>query len=187
MTDVLDAVVTRFDAILAGGRGANGALGALAQARSIPADRYRKSADNFSLKDPSYPAGMYDRAYGIEWGSLADLEEVGNVRADVILQTFDLTLTIGHLYGDAHAAFIKLVGGEVAATVARQGTSRAAGDVVRILRALRCGELWGNDTDPVIVDIRMAGPTIVDDLVDRLLTVIPLKVVLNITQTGYTP
>lgn len=187
MADVLTAVVTRLDAILKGGRGADGSLGPLALARSIPLDRYRKAADNVSMRDLGYPVAHFDRAYRIEWGSLADTEEEGNVRADTILQTLACRVLLGHLYGDAHAAMLRKIGSEVEATIARESTERAVGDTVRVLRALRCSELWGIDTSPVIVDVKMNGGTDVEDLGDRLLTTIPLAVVLRVTQTGYEP
>tara|TARA_R110000868_G_scaffold9907_1_gene48688 strand:+ start:247 stop:810 length:564 start_codon:yes stop_codon:yes gene_type:complete len=187
MADYLAQIITRFDAILAGGRGDDGALGTLAQARSIVADRYRKSADNFSMRDPSHPVAQYDRAYRLEWGGIGDTEEVANVRASSMLETIECKLLVGHLYGDAHAAFVRKIGSEVAATIVRQPTERASGDVVRMLRALRCGELWGNDTDPVIVDVRLIGRTSVEDFGDRLLSTASLEVVLDTTNTGYQP
>ena len=187
MADYLAQIVTRFDAILAGGRGADGALGTLALDRSIAADRYRTSANNFSMRDPAHPVSQYDRAYRLEWGGMGDTEEVANVRASSMLETVECKVLIGHLYGDAHAAFVRKIGSEVAATIVRQATERASGDVLRILRALRCGELWGNDTDPVIADVRMTTRTSVEDFGDRLLSTISLDVVLSTTNTGYQP
>jgi len=188
VADVLAGVVTRLDAILRGGRGADGSLGADAQARAIPADRYRKGIDGASLRDVAYPANAFDRAYSLEWGDLSYVEERGNEACSRILVRVRLDLLLGHLYGTGHATLIRTIGTEVAATVALQGRQRAIGDVARIRRAVCFGPLHGSDTEPPIVSIEMAEGTSVEDLGDRLLTTVPLSVALSLSQTeAYTP
>ena len=187
MADFLAEVTTRFDAILRGGRGLSG-LGADAAARAIPVDRYRRGLDGSSLRDAAYPLNAFDRAYSYEWGSMGLQEEYASEAVDRILLSFSLTLLLGHLYGTGHASFLRLVGGEVAATAAQQGYQRAAGDVVRIRRAICFGPLYQGSVEPPIVSVALAGPTTVEDLGDRLLTSIPLTVVLHASNTlAYTP
>lgn len=187
MADVLTEVTTRLDAILRGGRGTSG-LGADAAARAIPADRYRRGLDGASLRDTVYPINAFDRAYSYEWGAMAVQEEYASEASDRVLLSFSMTLLLGHLYGAGHASFLRLVGSEAAATVAQQGYQRAAGDVVRIRRAICFGPLYQGGTEPPIVSIALAGSTSVEDLGDRLLTSIPLTVVLNASNTlAYAP
>jgi len=188
VTDVLTPIETRLDAILKGGRGADGALGADALARSIPADRYRRSTDGASLRDFAYPINGFDRAYSYEWGAIEPAEENANQACSRMLVRVSLELLLGHLYGAEHARMIRTVGSEVAATVALRPRVRLVGDVLRISRALCLGTLFGNDTDPVIVNVMPAGATSTEDLGDRLLTTVPFSVVLNVSQTSaYTP
>jgi hypothetical protein len=188
VADVLTGVVTRLDAILRAGRGADGSLGADAQARAIPADRYRKGTDGQSLRDVAYPINAFDRAYAYEWGELGYVEERGNDACSRILLRVRCVLLLGHVYGAANAAMLRIVGSEVAATAALNARSRAIGDVVRIRRALCFGPLYGNDTEPPIVSLEMDGTTSVEDFGDRLLTSIPFSVVVNASNTeAYTP
>ena len=182
MADVLAEITTRLDAILRGGRGVSG-LGADAAARAIPADRYRRGIEGALLRDSAYPVNGYDRAYAYEWGALALQEEYASEAVDRILLSCTLSLLLGHLYGTAHASFLRLVGGEVAATAATQGYQRALGDTVRIRRAICFGPLYQGGTEPPIVSIALTGSTTVEDLGDRLLTTIPLTVVINASNT----
>lgn len=188
MTDVLTPIVTRFDEILRGGRGANGSLGTDAQNRAIAADTYRKALDSVSLRDPSYPLNAFDRAYCLQWTAERDADEPNNQIDDRSLTIFSCNLLVGHLAGVGHAAMIKTVGTESGATVATQPTQRAAADAFRIYRALAWYELTGSSTDPVIVWVRRSGETTREDLVDRLLTTIPLEILLSVSNTAaYTP
>lgn len=187
MADVLAEVVTRFDAILRGGRGVSG-LGADAAARAIPVDRYRRGIDGAVLRDPAYPVNAFDRAYAYSWGAVSLVEEYASEAVNRILLACSLSLELGHLYGPAHASFLRLIWTEVAATVAQQGYQRAIGDVVRIRRAICFGPLYQGGTEPAIVAVVLAGSTQVEDLGDRLITTIPLTVTLNASNTlAYTP
>lgn len=188
MSDVLTAVETRLDLILRGGRGADGALGADALARSIVANNYRKALSNASLRDPSYPLNSFDRAYMIQWTGSAEVDDPNNTTDPRVLINHTADLLVGHLAGDAHAAMLKLLGAEVALVVTQQPTARAAGDAFKICRALTWYELTGADTDPVIVRIVRGGDITHDDQFDRILTTIPLRILLSISQTAaYTP
>lgn len=187
MADVLADVVTRFDAILRGGRGLSG-LGPDAAARAIPVDRYRRGVEGALLRDPAYPLQAYDRAYAYSWGAVSLVEEYASEAVDRILLACSLSLELGHLYGLEHTAFIRTIGSEVAATVAQQGYQRAIGDVVRIRRAICFGPLYQGGTEPAIVSVALGGSTTVEDLGDRLLTTLPLTVTINASNTlAYTP
>ena len=187
MADVLAEVVTRFDAILRNGRGLSG-LGADAAARAIPVDRYRRGIDGALLRDPAYPVNAFDRAYAYSWGAVSLVEEYASEAVDRILLACSLSLELGHLYGPAHASFLRLIGSEVAATAAQQGYQRAVGDVVRIRRAISFGPLYQGSVEPPIVSVALSGGTTVEDLGDRLLTSLPLTVVLHASNTlAYTP
>ena len=187
MADVLTEITTRFDAILRGGRGTSG-LGPDAAARAIPADRYRRGIEGALLRDAVYPENAYDRAYAYQWGGMSLQEEYASDAVDRILLSMRLELLLGHLYGTAHASFLRLVGGEVAATAATQGYQRALGDAVRIRRAICFGPLYQGGTEPPIVSVALTGDVSIEDLGDRLLTTLPLTVVINASNTlAYTP
>lgn len=188
MADVLTPIETRLDAIIKGGRGVDGSLGTDAQARAITANIYRRSAGGASLRDVAYPLNQFDRVYALEWGAQALEEGAENEVDDRELVRIELRLLLGHIYGAAHAALLRLIGSEVAATAALRPRVRSNGDVVRLRRALCFYALHGDDTSPAIVSIAQAGPTLVEDLGDRILTTLPLSVLLEVSRTAsYTP
>lgn len=188
MADVLTPIETRLDDILKGGRGVDGSLGTDAQARALTANVYRRSADGASLRDVAYPLNQFDRVYALEWGAQTLEEGAENEVDDRELVRFELRLLLGHVYGAAHSALLRLIGHEVAATAALRPRVRSNGDIVRIRRALCFYALHGDDTSPAIVSIAQAGPTLVEDLGDRILTTLPLSVLLEVSRTAsYTP
>lgn len=188
MADLLTPIETRIDAILKGGRGADGSLGADAQARAITADVYRRSADGASLRDNAYPLSQFDRTYALEWGAQGPSEERFNQAHNRVLVRIELALLLGHVYGAAHAGLVRRLGTEVAATVVLRPRVRSNGDVHRIRRALCFAPLYGNDTEPPISNIEQVGATVVEDLGDRLLTTVPFVVTLFASNSlAYTP
>lgn len=188
MSDVLTPIETRLDDILKGGRGVDGSLGTDAQARALTASVYRRSADGASLRDVAYPLNQFDRVYALEWGAQGSSEERFNAAHSRQLVRFELRLLLGHIYGSAHSALLRLIGSEVAATAALRPRVRSNGDVVRIRRALCFAGLYGNDTEPPIANIEQAGDTVVEDFGDRLLTTVPFIIVLNVsTSLAYAP
>jgi len=184
VSDVLAGVVDRLDAILRLGRGADGSLGADAQARALAVQHFRKGVEGLSLRDPNYPLGAYDRSYSLEWTAMESTEEFNGASSNFI-STYNCNLLLGHLYGKGHSGLLKLLGSEVALTVCLQGTQRALSDATRVARALRFGPIHGADTDPVIVGIALGGTVQVEDLADRTITTIPLALTLLVSQTGY--
>lgn len=184
MTDLLTPIEERLDLILRGGRGADGSLGPHAQARSIPADRYRRALDNASLRDLAYPSNAFDRAYFLDWISQGPAEPQYQQACDHALVVFEVELLLGHLYGVEQAAMLRVIGSEIAAVAAQHSRRRMHGDVHRIRRAITFAGLHGNDTDPAIVSIEQRAPTATEDLGDRLLTTLPLAVTLRCSNTA---
>lgn len=188
MTDLLTPIETRLDAILTGGRGEDGSLGADVLARAIPSGRYRRSTQGASLRDVSYPLNVFDRAYALEWGAQGPVTERHNQSCSRVPVRIELALLLGHVYGAAHAQFVRTIAGEDAATVVLRPRVRGNGDVFRIQRALCFGRMHGNDTEPPIIAIEQSGPTTIEDLGDRILTTVPFVVVLNASNTeAYAP
>lgn len=188
MADLLTPIEARIDAVLKGARGVDGSLGTDAQARAIAADVYRRSADGASLRDNAYPLNQFDRTYALEWGAQGPSEERFNQAHGRVLVRVELSLLLGHIYGASHAAFVRLIGSEVAATAVLRPRVRSNGDVHRIRRALCFAPLYGNDTEPPISNIEQVGATTVEDLGDRLLTTVPFVVTLFVSNSlAYTP
>lgn len=188
MADLLTEVETRIDAILKGGRGADGALGTDAQARSIAADVFRRSAEGASLRDVAYPLNNFDRTYALEWGGQGPSEARFNMAHDRALVRIQLNLLLGHVAGRGHSEFVRTVGGETKATAVLRPRLRANGDVHRLRRALCFGDLYSGGTEPPIANIEQTEATSVEDLGDRLLTTIPFVVVINASNSlSYTP
>lgn len=188
MADLLTPIEARIDAVLKGARGVDGSLGTDAQARAIAADVYRRSADGASLRDNAYPLNQFDRTYALEWGAQEQPEEAANQADDRTVLRLELSLLLGHIYGASHAAFVRVIGSEVAATAVLRPRVRSNGDVHRIRRALCFYALHGNDTEPAIVSIQQIGRTTVEDLGDRLLTTVPFEVLVHASNSlAYTP
>ncbi len=188
MTDVLTPIEERLDAILKGGRGTDGSLGVDALDRSITYSVYRRSADGASLRDVSYPLNQFDRVYAFEWSAQEPDEGSANEVDAVALVRFELRLLLGHVYGVGHVAMLRTFGGEAAATAALRPRARSGGDVTRLRRALCHYALHGNDTSPAIVSIAQAGAATIEDLGDRILTTLPLAVLLEVSRMAeYAP
>lgn len=188
MADLLTPIEARIDAILKGGRGADGSLGPDAQARAIAADSYRRSADGASLRDNAYPLAQFDRTYALEWGSQGPSEDRFNQAHSRVLVRLELSLLLGHIYGAGHASLVRTLGSEVAATAVLRPRVRSNGDVHRMRRALCFAPLYGSDTEPPISNVEQIGATVVEDLGDRLLTTVPFVVTLFASNSlAYTP
>lgn len=186
--DLLTPIEERIDEILKGGRGTSGALGPDAQLRAIEADWFRRSAEGASLRDVAYPLNVFDRAYALEWGGQGANEGRYNQACSRALVRLSLNLLLGHVAGKGHAQFVRVRGTETGADAVLRPRVRANGDVFRLQRALCFGPLHGNDTEPPIATIEQDGATTVEDLGDRLLTTVPLIVVLNVSNVlAYSP
>lgn len=187
MARLLKQVEERLDLILKGGRGSDGSLGSDAQARALPANYLRKSADGAALIDPSYSLNSLDCSYFIEWEGF-DHSEVYNTTSSLELHRAFCSLYVGFVAGDAHTAFVKANGSEVKATVARQAMARATEYSVLIMRALRFGALYIGGTDPAISLIDLNGRTSNSNQFDRVIVQIPLAVSLDVSNViAYTP
>lgn len=154
MSDYLSAVEARIDAVLAQGRGVDGALGTEAQARAIAAGTFRKQPDNADMSDPSMPPELFDRGYFLRFRSLRDAPTPNNPYQNPQFRTVGLRVSVGYLYGAALSAIVDPRGSEVAATAVLRADRRAISDALRIDRALRFSPLVGLDTDPSIVECR---------------------------------
>ena len=129
--DYLSAVEARLDAILASGRGVNGALGSAAQARAITAGTFRRQSDNAALDDPSFPAEAFDRGYTLRFTAAAPDPATNNPFQTPQFSRITLVVTVGYLYSAALPAFVDAQGTET--------------------QALVFPDLRGLDTDPVMV------------------------------------
>lgn len=188
MADLLTEVEARIDAILKGGRGADGSLGTDALARSIVGDVFRRSTEGASLRDVAYPLNNFDRTYALEWLGQGPSEERFNSAHDRTLVRLQLNLLLGHVAGRGHAEFVRLLGAESKATAVLRPRLRANGDVHRLRRALCFGGLFAGGTEPPIANIEQTEATTVEDLGDRLLTTVPFVVVINASNSlSYTP
>ena len=155
----------RLLAIVCDARGADGSLGSDAQAKSIPVGRFRRAQDGSSLRDPSYPAGAFDRAVRVDWLSEAD-DGSNNPLDGPHFYAARVSVTHAILYGSALSAAVSTATGETAATVALQPQERALMDARRIRRALACPDLLraSGDTDPVPLACVREGETTLEDL-----------------------
>lgn len=150
MADLYSQVESRFHALLAEGRGADGALGAAAQARAIPAGTFRRVADGAPLDDPSTPGELVDGSYTLRFTEAADDPEPQNPFDGVVIERVTMVVTVGYAQGAAASAFVHERGAESAATEVRRPDRRALSDGRRIKLALEYPPLRGVDTDPSI-------------------------------------
>lgn len=178
----------RIGAVVVDGRGADGSLGAEAQARAIPVGRFRRAAENAPLRDASYPPEAFDRAVQLDWLDDGDLEGVNNPLNLNQLLTARLSITHGVVYGPALASWAMLLAGEVAADAVRGAKERALNDAERIKIALH----WGNgllrdgtETDPVPVACVRTGATSLVDLGNGRLVVTSIYELTFRTTTGH--
>lgn len=149
--DYLSAVEARLDAILASGRGVNGALGAAAQLRAITAGTFRRQSDNAALDDPSFPAEAFDRGYTLRFTAAAPDPATNNPFQTPQFSRITLVVTVGYLYSAALPALVDAQGTETQAGAVFRADRRALSDGWRIERALVFPDLRGLDTDPVMV------------------------------------
>ena len=149
--DYLSAVEQRLDAILASGRGTDGALGAAAQARAITAGTFRRQSDNAALDDPSFPAEAFDRGYTLRFTAAAPDPATNNPFQTPQFSRLTLVVTVGYLYSAALPALVDAQGTETQAGAVYRADRRALSDGWRIERALVFPDLRGLDTDPVMV------------------------------------
>ena len=99
--DYLSAVEARLDAILASGRGVNGALGSAAQARAIAAGTFRRQSDNAALDDPSFPAEAFDRGYTLRFTAAAPDPATNTPFQTPQFSRITLVVTVGYIYSAA--------------------------------------------------------------------------------------
>lgn len=165
MTTLLATFVTRTDAILGQGRGADGSLGAGAQLRSIPAGVFRPTPNNAPLSDDRIGTESFDRAYRREVIDIGSGPYARNTLASSQLRQARIAFEVGYVYGQA-ADFVRLWPGttESAPTAVWEARERALSDAERIDRALTFAGLYQESgDDPAIVYIDRVGTT---DLLD---------------------
>ena len=166
MSTLLDGLMSRIDAILAEGRGADGSITPEAQVRAIPAGAFRPTPQGAPLTDARVTSEAWDRAYSM-WALSIGVGPYDNrTRQSSQFREVRVALDVGYLYGDA-AAFVHAWPGstESPATVVYQVTQRAIGDAERISRALCFQDLYQDASDdPVIVSIARDGDSVVTDL-----------------------
>jgi len=177
----------RLRAILLEGRGANGALGAVALARSIPAAyfvasaRYLGSEGASTLRDPSYKVNGFDRAVALEWDAVEDAREQQSERDARHLRTLSLRVTAGYLQGAAHARFARVTAPETAAVAVASAPRRALEDAEVMRAALCCPELYSGGTVPLVLDVRREGPVTIEAVSgDRLLSTATYRVLVEV-------
>ena len=187
MTALLTGFVARVDAILSQGRGADGALGAQAQVRSIPAGVFRPPPNNAPLGDATLGTESYDRAYRREELSIEDDPYANNTLSSSQLRVMRVALDVGYVYGEA-STFIRTWPGttESASAVVWEARQRAISDAERIKRALCFQPLYqAAGDDPAIVVITRSGATEINDLgAGRLVarTVFSVTLQLNVSE-----
>lgn len=132
------------------GRGADGSLGSLAQARACTPDRFRPT----ETPDPSTLDGSaYDRAFALDIVDIRDAPQ-RNVHCNEVQLVATLEVRIAYASG---IAVWETVHGEFDATAQQEAAAdwktRATLDAREIARALTWYELTGNDTVPVIESV----------------------------------
>ena len=170
MSALFDAIETRIADILISGRGADGALGSDATARSIPAGRFRWSADGVSQRDPAIPAAERDRALSIDWESVSDSEDDANELDGEAIRTARFTLLVAYAEGPALEDYVHVASvTETQAVAAANARKRALSDAERIRRALCFPALYGGGVSPEIVGIDREGASTVERLFEGVL------------------
>lgn len=186
MAQFFDAVEARILAVVCSGRGADGSLGPDALARSIPSGRFRKPANDASVRDPAYPAAELDRAVSIEWLSVEDdPDALSNERDTRQLRQARFNLLVGYAAGIDASAYVHLASGtgETQAGAAAYPHRRALSDAERIRRALAWGPLV-QGTTPEIVQCVREGATALEPIdLGRVLSITPYRVTLEVNMT----
>lgn len=148
----LDAVTDRIAGVLFSARGADGSLGSLAQREAIPPRSFRRAY--IPLDDPRFDGSTFDRSVLLRWGSMADEGGVRNVLDPDRLETHELELQAGYIFGEKLSGLALAHAGESAAAAVRDPRRRAHNDVTAITNALACGDLvQGGMTGVEIVSI----------------------------------
>lgn len=167
MASAFDPVKARLVAVVCGGRGADGSLGVDAQARSIPAGRFRKGLRNTPLRDPGYPKAGFDRATRWTWVDDGDEQDPNYEGDSPERHVTRVRLEVGYLTAKGDEHVVKLAGGtgETAAGALADPEARAMTDARRIKRALAWHELvQGGGLDPDIRGVHREGATTTEDL-----------------------
>lgn len=147
------AVANRLIAIIKG-RGADGSLGAAAQARACTVERFRVTSTSDLL---TLDAAAFDRSCYATIKGLSD-PTPRNVQSSLRQERATLTVTLGYassqalwpiVYGEADDAAKQLA--------VTQWEARASDDIAMLDRALTWYELTGNDTAPVIERVAPTG------------------------------
>lgn len=150
------AVIARIKDILEG-RGADGALGADAQARAIPAKFFRLT--NLDPSSPALAGSLVDRGVLVAFDTRND-RIPRNVHGPHRNGRHRIVLRIGYVASTAGDAweFVHGESTEAAKKAAARGwQARAHDDALRIAKALEWFELHGNDTNPIIEQIVYVG------------------------------
>lgn len=166
MTSAYATLEGRLYDIMVNGRGANGALGADALAKSIPVGRFRQARMNAPLRDATYPSVDFDRAVFVEWLADADDPTINNPIDSPQHREARVAICNAVTYGNAVTDFLVLTGSEVASTVIDQPRQRALNDSARIQRALGNPDLLRGGTllDPAPLACVREGGTTIEDL-----------------------
>lgn len=186
MAQFFDAVEARVLAVVCSGRGADGSLGADAQARSITAGRFRKPANDASVRDPAYPAAELDRAVSVEWLSVEDdPDTLSNERDTKQLRQARFNLLVGYAAGIDASAFVHLASGttETQAGAAAYPYRRALSDAERIRRALAWGPLVQGTTPEIVQCVRDGATTLEPIDLGRVVAITPYRLTLEVDMT----
>lgn len=146
MTNVVSLIETRLFDVLCRGRGNASEFGADALARSIPADRFRKS--KVPLNDPALSASVLDRSmYFRGW-----LPRSGGVGPNDSLydwreQIYEIELCVGYHSGIAKQDIVHTQTDESQEEAVVSWEIRAADDQRIVERALCCNALIHGDLD----------------------------------------
>lgn len=156
----------RVEAILCGGRGVDGTLGAEAQARALATGIFRRAWS--PLTDPGLAPEVFSRGVHVQW--LSEETDAGlNPRDGQRLTAARFELTAGYVGGTAQAAqdLTHVVPGsdEATSVIARNPTLYALSDARRITIALEWPALYQDASDThVLVDLRREGAASVASL-----------------------
>lgn len=158
MASITKVVEDRFASLL---------LSAGGSARTIPSTRFRRCADRMSLADPNHPDNPFDRAYELQYLSLADHDQDkrSNPLAPAWLLDLLVNVRVGYLVGAATTpGFAQAAGtAETAAFGVLNARARALNDAQRIWRTVNTN-FRDTTGDPQIVDAKRVGAAVVDDL-----------------------
>lgn len=186
MSWLLSTIDARVVEILESARGADGALGTGAQARSLAAGQFRRSAEAVPLTDAAYPRERADRAYDLAYQSWRDDPLPANPLDGAQVVRIAVDLRIGWVYGSATPAMAVAVSSETTTADVLAVRRRALSEAWRVVRALTFPDLVKDSGSPVaILTCQAAGPTTLDDPGrGYLLSVSPLEFWLEATTSA---